>query len=143
VLNVKNEVLHRGRKEFVENPKHLIVVPQYPKQMKLRLSEDDIRIGEKSYSLIGTTLHYGEIFYVGHYISLVKDGNKWYECNDSHVQEIYKHSNNHHAYYNQIGILNFGPSQSGYRSPFSRYENYTPTLLVYEMKSQEDRVNNY
>jgi len=109
--------------------------------MKLRLSEEDIRIGEKSYSLIGTTLHYGEIFYVGHYISLVKDGNKWYECNDSHVQEIYKHSNHHPQYYNQIGI-SWGPStSSSYRSPFSRYENYTPTLLVYEMKSQEDRVH--
>jgi len=92
--------------------------------MKLQINDDDkFQYGEKTYSLIGSTVHYGsEYFHLGHYIALVKDNYKWYECNDSHVHEI--PSRKETTY---IPGLYYGSAK-----PFSRYSNdYTPTMLVY------------
>jgi uncharacterized UBP type Zn finger protein len=114
------ESLHLGIKEFKEYPKHLVLVPQNPKEMKLSISEEPIKINNFQYSLIGVILHMGEIFYVGHYIALVKDGNKWIECNDTHVQEIQPQRS--------WGWVTTGGGL------FSRFSSYTPTLLVYEQQ---------
>jgi hypothetical protein len=89
-MHCNREAEHLGKKEFIDYPKHLVVVPQNPKVMKLQINDDDrFEFGEKFYSLIGSAMHYGsEYFHLGHYIALVKDHHKWYECNDSHVHEI-------------------------------------------------------
>jgi len=127
------EVNHRARKDFNQYPKHLILVPVDPKAMRILISEDDsFKLYDKSYSLIGTTLHYGDHFRLGHYIALVKDGNRWFECNDSHVHEIRNNRETQGSYHQ---LTNYGWSGSGNsnsRSGFSRYDQYTPTLLVYE-----------
>ena len=42
---------------------------------------------ENNYKLFCTINHYGDINF-GHYYSYIKIGNKWYQFNDSYVNEI-------------------------------------------------------
>jgi hypothetical protein len=47
----------------------------------------DFELKNKKYDLFGVVCHYGSIN-SGHYIAIVKNGNRWLTCDDSNVYEI-------------------------------------------------------
>lgn len=53
-----------------------------------------------SYSLKGVIVHQG-LSEAGHYFSLIKVGNKWYEFNDNQAMEIY-----------EANVINYGYGES-------------------------------
>ena len=50
----------------------------------------DLNFDKKAYCLIGVCLHMGTSLENSHYISCVKKGDDWYECNDNCVKIIKK-----------------------------------------------------
>ena len=40
------------------------------------------------YALFGLTIHEGHFLRGGHYFSIIKRNNRWYQCNDSKVIEL-------------------------------------------------------
>lgn len=100
---------HYGERRFIKTPTHLVLVPQSPKTMRFKV-DTVFNFDRSTYSLIGVVLHSGpEWFSGGHYIALVKDGERWFECDDSRVYE------------------RMGSTLS--------FRGYTPTIMVYESRS--------
>ena len=57
-----------------------------------------ITLGLTSYSLLGYIEHRGVSFNSGHYVCCVIHNNKWYQCDDGHIQTIDLHNLSNDVY---------------------------------------------
>ena len=57
---------------------------------------ENIKLGLINYTLLGLIEHHGVFIDSGHYVSYIRQSNKWYHCNDKHITEtnLLKLSNN-------------------------------------------------
>ena len=74
------------------NGNYLIISPNIlryrePKIIGPKVS-DKITIGNKIFNRIGYVIHIGATIEEGHYISIIKKNNEWYEVSDSTVKII-------------------------------------------------------
>ena len=56
------------------------------------------------YVLFGMTIHLGYSLRSGHYYSIIRRNNKWYQCNDNKVTELkpYKTDKNGYIFFDKI-----------------------------------------
>ena len=56
------------------------------------------------YTLFGMTIHLGRTLRSGHYYSIVRRNNKWYQCNDNKITELksYKSEKNGYILFDKI-----------------------------------------
>ena len=45
----------------------------------------NIKLGLINYTLLGLTEHHGVFINSGHYVSYIRQSNKWYHCDDKHI----------------------------------------------------------
>ena len=48
---------------------------------------ENIKLGLINYTLLGLIEHHGVFIDSGHYVSCIKQSNKWYHCDDKHITE--------------------------------------------------------
>ena len=48
---------------------------------------ENIKLGLINYTLLGLIEHHGVFIDSGHYVSYIRQSNKWYHCDDKHVTE--------------------------------------------------------
>ena len=48
---------------------------------------ENIKLGLINYTLLGLIDHHGFFINSGHYVSYIRQNNKWYHCNDKHITE--------------------------------------------------------
>ena len=48
---------------------------------------ENIKLGLINYTLLGLIEHYGVFINSGHYVSYIRQNNKWYHCDDKHITE--------------------------------------------------------
>ena len=46
---------------------------------------ENIRLGLVNYALLGLIEHHGVFIDSGHYVSYIRQSNKWYHCDDRHI----------------------------------------------------------
>ena len=73
---------------------------------------ENIKLGLINYTLLGLIEHHGVFIDSGHYVSYIRQSNKWYHCDDKHITEIiYSRCRIMLSYvlcYRHIGIRVFG-----------------------------------
>ena len=74
---------------------------------------ENIKLGLINYTLLGLIEHHGVFIDSGHYVSYIRQNNKWYHCDDKHITEtnLLSLSNNvlcQRDRYRHIGIRVFG-----------------------------------
>ena len=77
---------------------------------------ENIKLGLINYTLLGLIEHHGVFINSGHYVSYIRQNNKWYHCDDKHITEtnLLTLSNNIYLMfyakdrYRHIGIRVFG-----------------------------------
>ena len=47
----------------------------------------NIKLGLINYTLLGLIEHHGVFIDSGHYVSYIRQSNKWYHCDDKHITE--------------------------------------------------------
>ena len=47
----------------------------------------NVRLGLVNYTLLGLIEHHGVFIDSGHYVSYIRQSNKWYHCDDKHITE--------------------------------------------------------
>ena len=45
------------------------------------------KLGLITYTLLGLIEHHGFLINSGHYVSYIRQNNKWYHCDDKHITE--------------------------------------------------------
>ena len=48
---------------------------------------ENIKLGLINYTLLGLIEHHGVFIDSGHYVSYIRQSNKWYHCDDKHITE--------------------------------------------------------
>ena len=48
---------------------------------------ENIKLGLINYTLLGLIEHHGIFIDSGHYVSYIRQSNKWYHCDDKHITE--------------------------------------------------------
>ena len=48
---------------------------------------ENIKLGLVNYTLLGSIEHHGVFIASGHYVSYIRQNNKWYHCDDKHITE--------------------------------------------------------
>ena len=48
---------------------------------------ENIKLGLINYTLLGLIEHHGVFIDSGHYVSYIRQSNKWYHCDDKHIRE--------------------------------------------------------
>ena len=48
---------------------------------------ENIKLGLVNYTLLGLIEHHGVFINSGHYVSYIRQNNKWYHCDDKHITE--------------------------------------------------------
>ena len=48
---------------------------------------ENIKLGLINYTLLGLIEHHGAFMNSGHYVSYIRQNNKWYQCDDKHTTE--------------------------------------------------------
>ena len=48
---------------------------------------ENIKLGLINYTLLGPIEHHGVFINSGHYVSYIRQNNKWYHCDDKHFTE--------------------------------------------------------
>ena len=48
---------------------------------------ENIKLGLINYTLLGLKEHHGVFINSGHYVSCIRQNNKWYHCDDKHITE--------------------------------------------------------
>ena len=48
---------------------------------------ENIKLGLINYTLLGILEHHGVFINSGHYVSYIRQNNKWYHCDDKHITE--------------------------------------------------------
>ena len=48
---------------------------------------ENIKLGLIIYTLLGLIEHHGVFINSGHYVSYIRQNNKWYHCDDKHITE--------------------------------------------------------
>ena len=48
---------------------------------------ENIKLGLINYTLLGLIEHHGVFINSGHYVSYIRQNNKWYHCDDKHITE--------------------------------------------------------
>ena len=76
---------------------------------------ENIKLGLINYTLLGLIEHHGVFIDSGHYVSYIRQSNKWYHCDDKHITEtnLLTLSNNVYVLcqrgrFRHIGIRVFG-----------------------------------
>ena len=87
-------------REIIKSPDYLIIqLKRFNYDLANRTSSKskeyfnvnvDLSFDKKAYSLVGVCPHIGSSMENGHYISYVKRGDDWYECNDENVKIVNK-----------------------------------------------------
>ena len=49
--------------------------------------QKNIKLGLINYTLLGLIEHHGVFIDSGHYVSYIRQSNKWYHCDDKHITE--------------------------------------------------------
>ena len=55
---------------------------------------ENIKLGLINYTLLGLIEHHGVFIDSGHYVSYIRQSNKWYHCDDKHIETNLTLSNN-------------------------------------------------
>ena len=53
----------------------------------VNLANLNIKLGLINYTLLGLIEHHGVFIDSGHYVSYIRQSNKWYHCDDKHITE--------------------------------------------------------
>ena len=48
---------------------------------------ENIKLGLINYTLLGLIEHHGVFINSDHYVSYIRQNNKWYDCDDKHITE--------------------------------------------------------
>ena len=54
---------------------------------KVGIIYENIKLGLINYTLLGLIEHNGVFIDSGHYVSYIRQSNKWYHCDDKHITE--------------------------------------------------------
>ena len=67
-------------------PVFLLLKPG-PAEAPGKLIYENIKLGLINYTLLGLIEHHGVFIDSGHYVSYIRQSNKWYHCDDKHITD--------------------------------------------------------